>query len=188
MQPSRKIKVCCPSCCKNFKYDISSISPRHALDIKLKCPNKHWFEVTVLNYEIIGYTLFFHETDIDNYIDVPSHIKETLKQAHSCFGEVLDAPEGGACLVRKVLDEFLLKLGFTQDYVGTKVSQLEIECNQGNHPTLKNRLESFRTIAGMGGFHAHAQQTYTPIVKSEWEGHLSTIEGAVKEKWNRRIT
>lgn len=156
------------------------------------CENGHTTEVSIRNEKIIfRNTIPAVESDIDDFIDVPAHIKTIVKEAYKC--SAYDAPIAGASVVRRLLDELLYELGCTQPYLGAKVTQFESLCNSDqnfrqSHATLYRRLPLFRTIANLAGYHAHAQEKpIINVVKSEFEEYLHAVEGAIKDKWpNRR--
>jgi hypothetical protein len=126
------------------------------------------------------------ESDIDNYSDVPGDIKDVVKEAYSCMNS--RASKAGASMVRLLLDGLLFHMNFQNEAPTAKVNSLESRCNSDKNfktrnKTICSRVGVFRTIAGLAGFHAHAQKKIVDVSPTEFEMYLYAVETAVKEAW-----
>lgn len=153
--------------------------------LDLTCSQGHHMTVPIKEGKMIDRPSVPVQTDIQKHADAPQDIRDTIEETNRCFG--IDAPLAGACLVRTTLDLFLFALDFTDKYTGTKVEKLEIACKSGLHRNLAPRISEFRSICGLAGEALHAPSSNRPLFSSEWLGHLHTVEGAVRQKWPRRV-
>ena len=187
----RILQTNCGECGDSIRIDVTDFHPDMLISNLYTCANGHRHTILIKQAQIISITPHpIIESDIDNFIDVPDHIKKLVKEAHKC--SAFDTPVAGAGVVRRLLDELLYELGFTQTYLGAKVSQFENRCNNSPsfrqaHETICRRISTFQTIAGLGGYHGHAQSRIVDVVKSEFDVFLHVVEGAIKNHWpNRR--
>jgi len=128
-------------------------------------------------------------SDIDGYLDVPSHLREIIKEAYICLSE--EAPKAGTCAVRLVLDDFLYEMNCKADRPLQKVQELESRCKKDSSFEIQwrsicRRIDIFKTIAGLGGYHAHPQKNITNVLDSEFMAYLRAVEGAVTDYWPKR--
>jgi len=179
------IHFTCGKCGEQTTIDVSAFHPRHIVTQSIHCRNGHKNTAKVRQGKIIE--IETGETgNIGEYVDVPSHIKEIITEAYVCLGE--GAPKAGTCAIRLVLDDFLFELGCEADRPSEKVEQLESKCQRGSdfemeRRTICRRIDVFKTIAGLAGYHVHAQRHITDVVESEFSNYLRTVEGAVKDLW-----
>jgi hypothetical protein len=161
------------------------------VDQEVHCSGNHRTTIKVKGGRIIDLKAQRESpTDIDDYVDVPVHIKDVIKEAHICLAQ--DATKAGASMVRLVLDVLLFEKSFTNDQPMAKVNALEQRCQGGgsfessNRP-LCRRIVLLKTIAGLAGYHAHAQKHFLNVLPEEFETYLVAVESAVKETWPRRL-
>jgi len=188
----KTLRTNCGKCGSSIKIDATFFEPNAAITSNYQCKNGHEYTISVRGARIIWMSPSpIIESDIDDFVDVPDHIKKLVKEAYK--SSAYDIPIAGACVVRRLLDELLYGLGCRKKYVGSKVTEFETKCNNDpvfkqNYLTLFNRLSTFRTIASLGGYHAHAHGSpIVNVIKSEFDLYLHAVEASVKEKWpNRR--
>jgi hypothetical protein len=193
-RPQRRIiRTSCGKCGGDIRVDITDFEPSIAITNSYRCENTHESTLYIRNGKILAVSLCpAVESDIEQFADVPDHIKTLVKEAYKC--SAYDIPIAGACTVRRLLDELLYDLGFRNNFVGSKVTAFETKCNNDapfkqTNETVFRRLAIFKTVAGLSGFHAHAQGTpITAVIKSEFEQYLHAVEGAIEDHWPRRST
>jgi len=186
------IRTSCGKCSGEIRVDITDFEPGTVVTSSYQCQNTHESTLSVRNGRILAVSLCpAEESDIEQFADIPDHIKTLVKEAYKCSAYISVA---GACIVRRLLDELLYDLGFHHTFVGGKVTAFETRCNNDapfrqTNETIFRRLAIFKTVAGLSGFHAHAQGTpITAVIKSEFEEYLHAVEGAIKDHWPRRNT
>jgi len=178
----------CGKCGIRTAIDVSAFHPRHIVTQSVSCQNGHKNTVKVRQGMIID--IETRDTgNIDEYVEVPSYIKDIITEAYICLSE--EAHKAGACAVRLVLDDFLFELGCKADRPFKKVEQLQSKCKPSSRFEIKRRsicrrIDVFKTIAGLGGYHAHAQKSITEVNESEFGIYLYAVEGAVKDFWPTR--
>jgi hypothetical protein len=191
--PARRIlQTNCGRCGASIKIDVTDFEPNMSIPNIYSCQNGHAHTVLIRGGKILSIQPHpIVESDIDEFVDVPDHIRTLVKEAYRCSAS--DAPIAGACIVRRLLDELLYELGFTTRYLGEKVTDFESRANNDSsfrqtNDTICRRIPIFKTIANLAGYHAHAQQRpIVSVVKTEFEEYLHAVEGAIKDRWpNRR--
>jgi hypothetical protein len=129
------------------------------------------------------------ESDVDQYIDVPDHIKDSLKEAYVCKNSKVG--RAGACVVRLILDDLLHTVDCHQERPYAKVVHLEGKCHNDlafsqQHASLCRRVDIFKTIASLAGYYAHGQMKIVNVSPGEFELYLKAVEAAVKDRWPTR--
>ncbi len=170
---------------------MSSFRTNAIVEQEVLCPDNHKTTIKVKGGGIIDVKAQKDApTDIDDYVNVPVHIKDVIKEAHICLAQ--DATKAGACMVRLVLDVLLFEKNFQTDQPMSKVNALEQMCGGGgsfesNNRPLCRRIALFKTIAGLAGYHAHAQKHLFNVLPEEFQTYLAAVESAVKETWPQRV-
>ena len=184
-QNQAKITVNCSFCSKPIEINISAFHPGMSVSVPYYCENKHKTTFNLLSGKIIGVDPR-EESDIVQYSNVPDNLKEIIREAYICKAE--KASKAGMLMVRLMLDGLLWELGFQDRYVGDKVIKFEQKCNSDSsfkqqHKTIWSKIDVFRTISKLAGYHAHAQPDFFSVQQSEFETYLYIVEGAIKDKW-----
>lgn len=189
--PERRIlQTNCGECDDPIRIDVTDFDPDALITNLYTCPNGHRYTIFIKQAQIISITPHpIIESDIDDFVDVPDHVKKLMKEAYKC--SAFEVPVAGVSVVRRLLDELLYDLGFTQKYLGTKVRRFQDRCNNDPgfrraHGSLCRRISTFQTIAGLGGYHGHAQSRIVDVVETEFDVFLHVVEGAIKNRWPNR--
>lgn len=184
-QNRTKITFDCPLCRRPIEIDISAFHQNMSVPVSYFCENSHKISVTLLGGKIISINPR-DESDIVQYPNVPDHLKEIIREAYICKAE--KAAKAGMCMVRLMLDGLLWELGFHDKYVGDKVKSFEQKCNSDanfkqQHATICAKVDIFRTISQLAGYHVHAQSSFHQVQQSDFETFMYIVEGAIKDRW-----
>jgi len=175
------------------QIDVSSFRASTIVEQTVFCPSNHRTTIKVKGGGIIDIKVQeIGETDVDDYVDVPAHIRDVVKEAHVCYAQ--GATKSGAMAVRLILDDLLFEKGFQEREPMQKVNAFEQRCRtdtgfEAANRSLFRRIDLFKTIAGLAGYHAHAQpqRSLFEVQPEEFHAYLMAVESAVKETWNRRL-